>query len=153
METPITSRATPPSHEKIGEQARRRLFASPVSPRTRASMERFVRKLSFSESENEETSRFATSTPAPANATITLTSSPYELQGPKAIQVLDASTPGWRDQLLADLHRPNSPMSEGSLTPDPSPLPPQVRHVLRGNLKRPVKVVVTKFTTYEIIPQ
>ena len=152
METPVTSRATPPSHEKPGEEARRRLFASPVSPRSRASAKKIVRELNFS-SESEPSCLFATSTPAPANVTITLSSSPWELQGPRAVEVSNASTPGWRDQLLADLHRPNSPMSQDSMTPDPSPLPPQVRHVLRGNLERPVKVVVTKFTTYEIIPQ
>ena len=73
--------------------------------------------------------------------------------GLRAVEVLDASTPGWRDQLLADLNWPNLPMSEDSVMQDPSPLPSQVRHVWRGNLDRPVKVVVTKFTTYEIIPQ
>ena len=153
METPVTSHATPPSNKKLGEQARRQLFASPVSPQTRASVERFVKQLNFSESESK-TPCFATSTPAPAsNATITLTSSPWELQGPRAIKVSDASTPGWRDQLLADLHQPNSPMSEDSLTLDPSPLPRQVCHILRGNVDRPIKMVVTKFSTYEIIPQ
>ena len=157
METPLSSLATPPSHEKLGEQARRRLFNSPGR---RAAMLPYVRKLTFDETDNE-VSGFATSTPAASapstpvaiNTTITLSSSPYELQGPRAVEVLDASTPGWRDQLLADLHRPNLSMSADSLTPDPSPLPRQVRHVLRGNLDRPVKVVVTKFTTYEIIPQ
>ena len=151
METPTSSLATPPSHEKMGEQARRRLF---VSPGRRAALEPHVRVLKFNDSD-EEVQGFATSTPTPAakNTTITLTSSPWELEGPRAVEVLDASTPGWRDQLLADLHRPNSPRSEDSLTPNPSPLPRQVHHILRGNLDRPVKVVVTKFTTYEIIPQ
>ena len=156
MQTPLTSLATPPSHEKLGENARRRLFDSPGR---RAAMLPYVRKLTFND--DDEVSGFATSTPMASatptletiNTTITLSSSPYELQGPRAVEVLDASTPGWRDQLLADLNRPNLPLSEDSLTPDPSPLPRQVRHVLRGNLDRPVKVVVTKFTTYEIIPQ
>ena len=153
METPVSSLTTPPSHEKHGEQACRQLFASPVSPRTRASVEQFVKQLNLSKIKSE-TSCFTTSTPAPAaNATITLTSSPWELQGPRAIKVSGASTPGWRDQLLANLHRQNLPMSEDSLTPDPSPLPRQVCNILRGNVDRPVKVVVTKLSTYEIIPQ
>ena len=155
MQTPISSLATPPFQEKLGEQAGRRLF---VSPRSRASLERFVRQLDFSESKSE-TSRFATSTPVALEITITLGSSPWEnaqlpsLQGPRAQEVLDASTPGWRDQVLAVLRRPNTPMSKDSPTPDPSPLPRQVCHILRGNVERPIKVLVTKFTTYEIISQ
>ena len=151
MQTPLTHLATPPSHEKVGENARRRLFDSPGR---RAAMLPYVRQLTFGETE-EDVSGFATSTPVATNAanqTITLTSSPFELQGPKATEVLDASTPGWRDRLLTDLCRPLTPVSVDSPTPDPSPLPPQVRHVLRGTLERPVRVVVTKFTTYEIIP-
>jgi len=145
METPLTHHATPPSHEKLGEKARRRLF----NDGRRAAMSPCVRQLTYGETD-DEVSGFATSTPT--NQTITLTSSPYELQGPQATEVSNVSTPGWRDRLLASLHRLNTPVTVDSQTPDPSPLPPQVRHVLRGTLQRPVKVVVTKFTTYEIIP-
>jgi hypothetical protein len=151
MQTPLTHHATPPSHEKLGENARRRLFDG-----RRAAMS--PRQLTFGETD-DEVSGFATSTPA-SNNTIDIGSSPWEninaelppLRGPTAEEVSDASTPGWRDRLLASLHRLNTPVSLDSRSPDPSPLPPQVRHVLRGTLERPVKVVVTKFTTYEIIP-
>ena len=157
METPLTSLATPPSHEKLGENARRRLFNSPGR---RAALLPYVRQLTFNETD-EEVSGFATSTPAATNTTIFLGSSPWEkidaqlppLQGPRAEEVLNASTPGWRDQLLADLHRVNTPMTDDSPAQNPSPFPREVRHLLRGNLDRPVKVVVTRHTTYEIIPQ
>ena len=168
-ETPLSGLSTPPSHEKYGERARRRLF---LSPDTKTSLKPYVvTKLSFDDTNESDAVGFATSTPVASTPIKTeeLNALLPPLEGPMAEEVIvessPESSPGWRDRLLADLCRPMSPTplmlanSPTSLAnhpkPDPSPLPRKVRHLLRlrGNLTQPVTVVVTKYTTYEIIPQ
>jgi hypothetical protein len=167
-ETPVTGLSTPPSHEKMGEQARRRLF---FSPGMKAAMQPFVKQLSFNDSEIEA-SGFATSTPAAPNNTITISSSPWRppstsltlaeinallppMEGPKAEEIYCERSLNVGNHFLADLCRPSTPLSPFHPKQDtspPTPLPPRVQHLLGQNLTRPVTVVVTKYTTYEIIP-
>ena len=77
--TPVNGLSTPPSHERMGEPARRSLFLN--SPGMLEAMRPYARRLNFSETNSSLATngspRFMTSTPA-QNGTVTLGSSPWQ---------------------------------------------------------------------------
>ena len=157
FETPLTGLSTPPSHERMGEEARRRLFLR--NEEMLAAMQPYVTRLNFSHDEIQ------TSTP---NSTIVLGSSPWTsmttntslnlselnellppMEGPSAQNV-----PSFNDQ-QGDLSF--TELSTTSRLPTLDKFPEEVRAELRAKEAEDPDasflVVVSTVQTFKIIKQ
>ena len=148
--TPVNGLSTPPSHERMGEPARRSLFLN--SPGMLEAMRPYARRLNFSETNSSLATngspRFMTSTPA-QNGTVTLGSSPWQtslnitglnnllppMEGPQPQEVIQQALSFTRESEVSN-----------------QDLPREVQNILDQNQTMGYTVVVTTTKTYTLIP-
>lgn len=146
--TPL-SRHTPPSYEKRGDRAKKRLFLK--SPTVMEAMQPFVKELNFDESRD---------------STITLGSSPWtsnfnftlpSLGGPTATELaMDfQEVPQHREGDVINLQPPPSFLPNANVVQGGINLPPQVQAILDENPGLTFTVLETTTTTktYTIFPR